>query len=207
MSDVAMVTEEMVEEPAAETAVEAPFAAQAVEVPRVVTETVVEEAESAVDAEPAPAAGDTTNAAEMMEAPAEEEMAETAEFFTEDAMPVEASPAPPTDTTIDTAEAGNTVEQESTAALLATPAPALTFIAPTVAATKSTVPRPEAETAAGERAITDVPETLDGELAATAVPAPQPSAQPLSGLQLLQIGLGMLLVLLGTAVFYVRRQL
>jgi hypothetical protein len=81
-----------------------------------------------------------------------------------------------------------------------------------VDATKSTVPRPEAETVTGERAMTAVP-TAQPEavteavvIEATAVPSPTPTRAPISGLRWLQIGLGVLLVVLVTAVFYVRRQ-
>lgn len=203
--DVAMVAEEALDE-ASETAVEAPLAAQAVEVTRVVTETIVEEGE------PAPLAEDTTAVEEMMEAPAEEAMADVAEYAVEEeALPAEASPIPQIDTTTSAAEAGDAAAQEPAAAApLPTPSPAPTLTAPAVDATKSTIPRPEAETITSERAMTSVPtsqtEVVGGAIEATAVPTPPVAEQPVNGLRLLQIGLGVLLVLLVTAVFYVRRQ-
>ena len=192
--DVAMVAEEVMGEAAADTAVEAPFAAQAIELTRVVTETVVEEGEP-VMAEAAP----------MLEAPAEEAMAETADFAEEEAMPAADTAAN------DAAEIAGGAEPELAATVpLPTPTSAATLTAPAVDATKSTLPRPEAETVTGERAMTDVPalqsDGFGGAIEATAVPLSQPKQAPISGLRWLQIGLGVLLVVLGTAVFYVRRQ-
>jgi hypothetical protein len=195
----------MVEETTSETAVEAPLAAEAaVEVTRVVTESFAEEGEAAA-AQTAP----------LIEAPAAEEMAEVTEFATEEEMPAEASPSPRTEDTMtastDSAEAGGEAAQEPAA--LPTPSPAATQTASAaIDATQSTVPRPEAETVAGERALTAVPtpqpETIGQAVGIepTAVPTPPPTRGSISGLRLLQIGLGVLLVLLGTAVFYVRRQ-
>ncbi|MCP4428989.1 MAG: hypothetical protein GY803_31275 [Chloroflexi bacterium] len=90
---------------------------------------------------------------------------------------------------------------------------------PTTAATKSTVPRPATETAAPDRAVTAVPASpeafssgynadADDAVAATAAPTPKPFPETpsISGLRLIQIGLGALLVILVTAVLYVRRQ-
>lgn len=198
--DVALV----VEQTTSETAVEAPFAAQAVEVTRVVTESFAEEGEAAA-AQTAP----------LVEAPAAEEMAGVTELATEEEMPAEASPSLRTEDTMttaaDAAEASGEAAQEPAA--LPIPSPAATQTAPAaIDATQSTVPRPEAETVTGERAVTAVPtpqpETI-GQVVViepTAVPTPSPARQPISGLRLLQISLGVLLVLLGTAVFYVRRQ-
>ena len=193
--DVAMVAEEAMEETAVEaTGVEAPSAAQDVEVTRVVSETVVEEGEAVM-----------VEAAPMLEAPAEEPMAETADFAEEEAMPAE-------DTAANVAAeiAGGAEQELAATAPLPTPTPAATLTAPAVDATKSTLPRPEAETITSERAMTAVPapqkEAVGGAIEATAVPSPPTSTQPVNGLRLLQIGLGVLLVLLGTAVFYVRRQ-
>jgi anti-sigma factor RsiW len=197
----------MVEETTSDTAVEAPMAAQAVEVTRIITETTVEEGET-VAAEAAP----------MMEAPVAEEMVESAASAVEEEMLPEATPVPQTEDTMtmatDAAEAGDAAAQESAAIEplpTATPAATQTVLA-TIDATKSTVPRPEAETGTGERALTTVPtaqpETMGQvvEIEPTTVPTPPPTREPISGLRLLQIGLGVLLVLLGTAVFYVRRQ-
>ena len=196
--DVAMVAEEAMEALDAETAVE---------VTRIVTEVVVEEGETAAEAAP------------PVEAPAAEEMAEATESTVEEEMPAAASPPPQTENTLttaaDTAEADDPTSQEPAGmAPLPTPSPAATQTAPAfIDATKSTVPRPEAETVTGERAVTAVataqPETPGDEVVTepTAVSTPSPPAEPISGLRLLQIGLGVLLVLLGTAVFYVRRQL
>lgn len=197
----------MVEESTSDTAVEAPLAAQAVEVTRVVTETTAEEGDSAA-----------ADSALMMEAPVAEEMVESAAPAAEEEMLPEATPVPQTEDTMtmatDAARAGGEAAQEPAAIEplpTATPAATQTVLA-TLDATKSTVPRPEAETGTGERAVTAVPtaqpETV-GEavvIEPTAVPTPQPKQQPISGLRWLQIGLGVLLVLLGTAVFYVRRQ-
>jgi hypothetical protein len=196
----------MVEETTSETAVEVPLAAEAaVEVTRVVTESFAEEGEAAA-AQTAP----------LMEAPAAEEMAEVTEFATEEEMLAEASPSPRMEDTMtastDSAEAGGEAAQEPAA--LPTPSPAATQTASAAMdATQSTVPRPEAETVTGERAMTAVPtsqpETIGQAVVIepTAVPTPPPTREPISGLRWLQIGLGLLLVLLGTAVFYVRRQL
>ncbi len=198
----------MVEETASDTAVEAPMAAQAVEVTRIITETTVEEGET-VAAEAAP----------MMEAPVAEEMVESAAPAVEEEMLPEATPVPQAEDTMtlatDAAEAGDAAAQEPVVIETlptATPAATQTVLA-TIDATKSTGPRPEAETGTGERALTAVPtaqpETMGQAVVIepTAVPAPLPTREPISGLRLLQIGLGLLLVLLGTAVFYVRRQL
>lgn len=200
--DVAMMADEVPEEYAAETAVAAPMAAQAVEVTRAVTETVVEEGE-AVMAEAAP----------MLEAPAEEAMAETADFAEEEAVPAAELPQPQAEDTAanDAVEIAGGAEQELAAtAPLPTPTPAATLTASAVDPTKSTLPRPEAETVTSERAMTAVPalptEAFGGAIEATAVPLPQSKQAPISGLRWLQIGLGVLLVVLGTAVFYVRRQ-
>ncbi len=196
----------MVEETTSDTAVEAPMAAEAVvEITRVITETTVEEGET-VAAEAAP----------MMEAPVVEEMVESA---AEEEMLPEASPVPQVEDTMtaatDAAEAGGEAAQEPAAIEpLPTATPAATQTVPSaIDATKSTVPRPEAETVTGERAVTAFPtaqpETLGQAevIEPTAVPTPQPIQQPISGLRWLQIGLGLLLILLVTAVFYVRRQL
>ncbi len=197
-----------------------------VEVTRLVTETVVEEGEVvevtrvvAVEAEaevpaeepaaeePAPA---EESAAEPMaaEAPAAEaEMAETEEG------------ALAADTAVDTAS-GITNSETADAARAATalptpsPAPTMTAAEPQVAATKSTVPRPAAETAVPDRAAPTVggltfQEETNSAAAATAVPVPTPppsSSPPISGLRWVQIGLGALLIILVTAVLYVRRQ-
>jgi hypothetical protein len=187
--DVAMVAEEVMEAPAAE----APSVAQVVEVTRFVTETVVEEGEP-VMAEAAP----------MLEAPAEEAMAETADFAEEESMPAADTAAN------DAAEIAGGAEPELAATVpLPTPTSAATLTTPAVDATKSTLPRPEAETVTGERAMTAVPAPQTeafGGAEATAVPLSQPKQAPISVLRWLQIGLGVLLVVLGTAVFYVRRQ-
>lgn len=191
--DIAMLAEEAAEEPAAETPAEAPLAAQAVEVTRIVTETVVEEGEAAPPVE-APAAE-----------PAAEEMVEATALATEEEMPAEETMT----TAANAAEADEQASEESAAfAPLPTPSPAATETAPAfIDATKSTVPRPEAETITGERALTAVATAVvEVQAAPTAVPTPPPTSQPISGLRLLQIGLGVLLVVLGTAVFYVRRQ-
>ncbi|MCB9420969.1 MAG: hypothetical protein H6667_14295 [Ardenticatenaceae bacterium] len=202
--DVAMV-EEAVEEPAAEEpAAAAPLAAQVVEVTRIVTETVVEEGEAAA-----------AEAAPMLEAPAAEEMAETADYAAEEAMPTLEASAPPANdtTTTDAAEATGAAGQEPAAAAplptaMPTASPAPQTALATIDATKSTVPRPEVSATAAERAITAVPEAANGiaPVEATAVPSPQPTQPPISGLRWLQIGLGLLLIVLGTAVFYVRRR-
>ena len=190
----------MVEETTSETAVEAPAAAPVAEVTRVVTESYAGEAESAA-----------VEAAPLMEAPAAEEMVESTASAA-------ATPPPQTTDTMttadDTVEAGGEAAQEPAAiAPLPTSTPAATLAAPAaVDATKSTVPRPEAETVTGERVVTAAP-TAQPEavgqavvIEPTAVPAPLTTRQPISGLRWLQIGLGVLLVVLGTAVFYVRRQ-
>jgi hypothetical protein len=154
-----------------------------------------------------------------MEAPAAEEMVESAEPAIEEEMLPEATPVPQVEDTMtaaaDAAEAGGEAAQEpAVVEPLPTPTPAATQTVPAVIdATKSTVPRPEAETVTGERALTAVPtaqpETLGQAevIEPTAVPTPTPAREPISGLRWLQIGLGVLLVVLGTAVFYVRRQL
>lgn len=201
--DVAMV-EEAAEEPAGETAVEAPLAAQAVEVTRVVTEVVTED--EAVLEEAAP----------LAEVPAEEEMVEAADFAQEESLPEAEAPPPqenePATTDAAGAASGDTGQEPAATAPLPTSSPAPTLTAPAaIDATKSTVPRPEAETTTSERAATAVPtpqpETISEAVTveATAVPVTAPAREPISGLRWLQIGLGVLLILLVTAVFYVRR--
>jgi anti-sigma factor RsiW len=207
--DIAMMEEEAVEESAAEIPLAAPAEA-VVEVTRVVTEVVVEEGESV----------ETIVEAEMaQEVPAEEEMAEAAEFAVEEeARPAAEEPeaAEPSeqsdDTATDAADATGGADLQLTAtAPPSTPSPAPTLTASaTIDATKSTVPRPETETVTGERAFpTELPQLQDGDemIAATAVPTPMPPGrEPISGLRWLQIGLGVLLIVLVTAVVYVRRQ-
>jgi anti-sigma factor RsiW len=211
--DIAMMEEEAVEESAAEIPLAAPVEA-VVEVTRVVTEVVVEEGESVetiVEAEMA----QEVPAEEM----AEEEMAEAAEFAVEEeARPAAEEPeaAEPSeqsdDTATDAADATGGADLQLTAtAPPSTPSPAPTLTASaTIDATKSTVPRPETETVTGERAFpTEPPQLQDGDemIAATAVPTRVASdREPISGLRWLQIGLGVLLIVLVTAVVYVRRQ-
>ncbi len=203
--DIAMMAEEAVEETVEESAAE-----MVVEVTRVVTETVVEEGE-AVEVEPM-AEPELAQEAPAEE-PAEEEMAEAAEFAAEEeAMPEpdEAEPPQAEDTAADAADGGIDPQIAATGPVpTPTPVPTMTAEA-TIDATKSTVPRPEAETVTGERAFpTQTPQLQDEDvvIAATAVPTPPTVTQePISGLRLLQIGLGVLLILLVTAVLYVRRQ-
>jgi hypothetical protein len=91
---------------------------------------------------------------------------------------------------------------------MATPSPAPTTTVPAgIAATKSTIPRPSTETVPDDRAATaDQPSD-------TAIPDEADEAsglasivESISGLRLLQIGLGALFIILTTAVIYVRRQ-
>jgi hypothetical protein len=187
---VAMATEEVT----TEMAMEAPLAAQAVE--------VTTEDEIATES----AAADTAVSENVTEAPAAETMEEAA---AEGAALAEGSPAPQTEAdtfmTTETAEAGGEAPQ----ALVAATPPATMTAPATAAATKSTAPRPETEPAAGERALTAMPTaTAVPQVPATPTTAPVsgPAREPISGLRLLQIGLGVLLILLLTAVFYVRRQ-
>ncbi len=182
----------------------APFAAEGetVEVTRVVTETVIE---TELVEEPAAAA------MAVEEPAAEEALVEPAEdeFMAEEPMAAEAPALEAADSATDVDAAGALAEAT---AVLPTPSPAPTAIA----ATKSTVPRPAAATdmapRASEAVPTPLPQTVlesDETVMATATavpPAPEPASQPANLLRLLQIGLGALLIVLGTAVFYVRRQ-
>lgn len=206
--DIALMVEEPMEEALPELAAEAPVAAEVVEVTRVVTETVVEESAAVeIAAEEAAEEAAVEGEAETMAA----EAADMAEA------PLPAAEEPPGGTTTDDEAATDTAEMVGGAAgpeseMMPTPSPASTLAAP-VDATQSTVPRPEAEATVVERAVTAVP-TSQSETAAnstkieaTAVPLPpQVTREPISSLRWLQIGLGVLLVVLGTAVFYVRRQ-
>lgn len=195
--DVALMVEEA-EAPAEMAAETIVTEGETVEVTRVVTETVVE-VEAAVEAM-------------AVEESAEEAMAEDAaaeEFAAEEPMAAEAPALAMTEPAADVDGAGAPAE---TAAALPTPSPAPTAIA----VTKSTAPRPAAATGDAARAVTAVPTPLPQNVperdnaavvAATAVPpAPEPRTLSVSPLGLMQIGLGVLLVVLGTAVIYVRRQ-
>ena len=181
--------EQAAEEPVGELSPAAPAAAvmEAVEVTRVVAETVVEtvEEEAEIAAEGAPETEEFTADMEAPagEPPAEEDVADTASDTSESS--IAATPVP-------------------------TPSPAATP-QPLATATPSTIPRPPTETTVAERAVvapTD-DESSGADLAvATTIPLEQrqDEVQLMSGLRWLPIGLGLLFVVLATAVLYVRRQ-
>lgn len=194
-------------------------AEQAVEVTRVVTETITEEEDEAMEEEEAAveeameeeASTDGELFFEATEEPAEEAMEED---------PPEAS----------FAEGENMADEEAPtgaedSSLLPTPTVAATATAvPT--ATISPLPRASATAESTDRAITttmDTDDTIDaGEIALaatapsidefaaeTAVPEQreQPPSPPINTLLLIQIGLLLLLIILGAITLYARRQL
>ncbi len=196
---------------------------EAVEV--VVTRVVAEEAVEEVTVEEPAAEEEVAANAPAAEEPlaetaalgaAEEEMdVETAEGEPAAEEPMAAAPAA---TTLETSDAAADAEFDTEAAVDedgrgTTPRPAPSPNALTAdTATKSTIPRPATATDSPVRAATAVPNTPQApDVAvvemATAVPKPQPLASPpISGLRLLQIGLGALLVMLGAVIIYTRRQ-